>query len=241
MADRRKTASSQSQIVLLPATTPSLNLDPVNGLTHIAPMAEAPFILWTSARQEIESFEDLIDLAKTSSNPIFYGTSGIGGQQHLVSELLALEAGIELAPVHYAGGSVMLPDLISGRVHFAFATPGMVQGAYNEGYVHPLLVIGDSEDPSFPGIPATREVGMARMKALLGWYGVHGPAGISDEIADALNQIARDCVESQEVQSAMALQMTRPIFSSREEFTERVAQEYADVQELVKEINFTLG
>jgi len=234
-------ASTQSQIVLLPATTPSLNLDPIKGLTHIGLVGESPYLLWASSRFAAETFDDLIRLGQAGDAPIFYGTSGIGGQQHLASELLALETGIKMDAVHYKGGGAMLPDLMSNRVQLGFATPALAIGAYKEGHIRPLLSVGDAEDPNFPGIPASTEVGLPRMKSLLGWYGMQGPAGIPDDIADDLNRIIQDCVSAPDILKALELNMVNPVKISRQEFADRITEEYATVQELVRAIGFATG
>lgn len=233
--------STQSQIVLLPATTPSLKLNPIDGLTHIGLVGESPYLLWASPDFEADSFDDLIKLGKAGDKPVFYGTSGIGGQQHLATELLALETGIKMEAVHYKGGGAMLPDLMSNRVQIGFGTPALMLGAYKEGRVKPLLVVGDTEDPNFPDIPASTEVGLPRMKSLLGWYGIQGPAGIPDDIADTLNAIIQDCVSDPEILKALELNMVNPVKISRRNFADRIAEEFAMIQDLVKAIGFTPG
>lgn len=231
--------STQSQIVLLPATTPSLKLDPIDGLTHIAMVCESPYLLWASADFQAQTFDELVKLGKSGETPIFYGTSGIGGQQHLASELLALETGIKMQAVHYKGGGVMMPDLMSNRVQLGFATPALALGAYKEGRIKPLLAVGDTEDPNFPGVPASTQVGLPRMKSLLGWYGIQGPAGIPDDIADSLNKIVQDCLSDPDIMKALELNLVNPVKAPRKEFADRIAEEYGTIQDLVKAIGFT--
>lgn len=231
--------STQSQVVLLPATTPSLNLDPIKGLSHISTLIESPYLLWANPKFEAETFDDLVRIAKSKETPIFYGTSGIGGQQHLATELMALETGIELQPIHYKGGGAMMPDLITNRIQIGFGTPSLAMSAFKEGQVRPLLVVGETRDPNFPDIACSTEVGIPKLKAILGWYGVDGPAGISDEVSENLNAIVADCVADPEVKAAFENQQVRILPVSREEYRDRISREYETIKDLAKAIKFS--
>lgn len=228
--------STQAQVVMLPATTPSLGFDPVGGLTHITSLVEAPYLLFTNTEFEAQSFEDLVKLGRERKKAIFYGTSGVGGQQHLASEFLAQQTGIVLKPSHYKGGGEMMVDLLSNRIQLAFATSALAAASYKDGKIKPLLILGDDEDPTYPGVPSSTEVGLPAMKAFLGWYGVDAPPGVPDEIADALNGIIADCAKSPEFEAAAKEYELRIITTSRQEYADRISREYAEMQKLAKAI-----
>ena len=60
----------------------------------ISMFTEYPYLMVTYADHSIRTVADLINLARSASTPLLYGTPGNGSGPHLAVELLAREAKI---------------------------------------------------------------------------------------------------------------------------------------------------
>lgn len=65
---------------------------------------------------------EFIDLAKSQPGRLNYGSSGIGGSNHVVTEIFAAAAGIKLTHVPYKGPPQALADLAAGQLQLTFAS-----------------------------------------------------------------------------------------------------------------------
>ena len=60
--------------------------------------------------------KEFIALAKYSPNKLTFGSVGVGTPQHLGGELFKLQAGVDLIHVPFRGATVVIPDLLAGRI-----------------------------------------------------------------------------------------------------------------------------
>ena len=63
--------------------------------------------------------QEFIAHAKANPGKLDFGTSGQGGAQHLLCELVKERAGVEMLHVAYKGTAPVLQDLLAGRVRVA--------------------------------------------------------------------------------------------------------------------------
>ena len=69
-----------------------------------------------------KNLAELVALAKKTPGQLTCGSSGTGGLIHLTCEMFKVAAGIDVLHVPYKGTSLLLPDLVSGRVTMALDT-----------------------------------------------------------------------------------------------------------------------
>ena len=90
-----------------------LPFDSVKDFQTIATVATTPFFLVVGENSKFRTFNDLVAAAKAKPGSITYSTSGNGSINHLLSESLKVEAGIDMVHVPYKGISAAL-DSIAG-------------------------------------------------------------------------------------------------------------------------------
>src|SRR5213595_2023010 len=106
------------------------------------------------------SASQLIALAKSKPDELFYGSSGVGTAAHLAGELFNVTAGVKLVHVPYPGSAQALTDLLAGRIQLSFgaastALPHVAQGK--------LVAFGMAQPQRAmvaPNIPTLAEQGM---------------------------------------------------------------------------------
>ena len=85
---------TSTALVILPATTPKLEIDFVRDFVHIGLVGETPMAIAVSAQSGIATLAGLIVEAKKASDPMFYVANARGSVPHLAGEYLRKSAGI---------------------------------------------------------------------------------------------------------------------------------------------------
>ena len=78
--------------------------------------ARAPLFLAVHPSTGVNSFKELIALAKSKPGQLSYGSSGVGSIHHLGMEYLSLSLGLKLVHVPYKGTGQSVPALLAGQV-----------------------------------------------------------------------------------------------------------------------------
>jgi tripartite-type tricarboxylate transporter receptor subunit TctC len=165
-----------------PSVYQRLPYDALRDFTHIAMMAEIPSVLAINAARPERSLADFIAWARREPG-LRVGSPGNGSSSHVKQELFKRLAGIELTHVPYRGSGPALNDLVAGNLDGLITT---LQEAGRNERVRLLAVTAAERHPLWPDLPTFRELGFAPLVAST-WFGVSGPAGLPDAIADRLN------------------------------------------------------
>ena len=80
----------------------NLNFDPMMDIQLFGTIAKARFVLSVHPGFPAQTLEELVKLARSKPGSIAFGTSGNGSPHHLVSEMFAQAAGIQLLHVPYS-------------------------------------------------------------------------------------------------------------------------------------------
>ena len=110
-----------------------------------------------------------------------YGSTGVGGSQHLYGEVLKRSTGIDSAHVPYKGEAPLLSDFLGGRLDWYIATPISVLPHVHAGKARLLAVTGKTRVDSMPDVPTFSEAGVDGLH-LVGWHGMFAAAGTPPDI-----------------------------------------------------------
>lgn len=180
-------------IALVTTSTIHSNLPyhPVNSFTQIARVASVPYILVVSAQLPAASVKDLIDLARSQPGKLNYGTPGNGTAQHLMTELLKQQAGINVVHIPYKSGAGAVAALVTGEAHLFFAGLPAALPQIKTGRLRALAVTTPRRFPAVPDVPTMSEAGSPGFEVDQ-WHAIIGPAKIPRALVDKLNaQIVR--------------------------------------------------
>src|SRR5207244_10310292 len=104
-----------------------------------------------------------------------YGSTGVGGGNHLAGELFALATGTQLTHVPYKGSAPALADLLGGQLTFMFDTVITSVPQIRAGKLRAFAVSSGKRASSLPEVPTMREAGIGNFD-ISQWQGVLGPA-----------------------------------------------------------------
>ena len=129
----------------------------IDDLVGVARAADDPIVVMVPAARDIETLEDLIALGRR--RPIKWGTTQIGGVDHVAGAILARKAGTELSVVPFGGGGEIVTNLMAGNVDAAGLnlTEGLDQ--LRRGDFRALAVMADRRMEMIPDVPTTVELG----------------------------------------------------------------------------------
>lgn len=171
--------------MILPAIHKNLSYDVTTDFTPVSIISRSSKLFVTAASNPVTSFPDL--LAKVKQDPAKwgnYGTSGIGSEAHLFTELVNQLAGTQFNHVPYKGGVGPLTDLMEGRLPIGVLDIGSVLPHIKSGKLKALATSGATRSPILPDVPRIAET-LPKFETS-GWYGIAGPKGMSPAIAAKL-------------------------------------------------------
>jgi tripartite-type tricarboxylate transporter receptor subunit TctC len=184
------------------AVYPSLPYDPVKDFAPVMLIGTSPFMLLVAPNFEAKSVKELIALAKAKPGELNFASYGNGSINHLVGELFASMAGIEVTHVPYKGSAPAMADIIAGRVQYTFDGPAAL-GQVKGGKVKLLAVTSNGRWSIFPDVPTVADSGVAGFDAVT-WFGLFAPAGTPKAIVDLLNDKANAAIRTQAAKEGFA-------------------------------------
>jgi tripartite-type tricarboxylate transporter receptor subunit TctC len=211
-------------LAINPTLYGNLSFDPLKDLTPVSLVGEVPNVLAVPVDRPFRSVADIIAAAKARPEALNFGSSGIGSAGHLAAEQLNLMAGIRTTHVPYRGGGALLPELIAGRVDYAFTTAlnGIPQA--EAGKLRILGVPNGKRVPLLPEIPTIAESGLPGFDGV-DWAAMMAPPGLPAPILAKLNAAMQSVLKEPELVAAMAARRLVLEASTPEALAEFLRQE----------------
>ena len=148
------------------------------------------------------NLKELVDLVKANPGKYSCGSSGTGGLIHLTCEMFKSAAGLQVLHVPYKGTSLMIPDLLTGRVSMTLDTIPPYLSLLKSGKVKALAVTTASRSPLLPNVPTIAESGYPGFESVAA-YGFFAPTGTPAPIINQLNKVIVDVLKDPALKSKM--------------------------------------
>jgi tripartite-type tricarboxylate transporter receptor subunit TctC len=173
-------------LVINPHVFPKVGFDTAKDFAPVGKIGDAVLILVAYPGAPIKTLKDVINLSKTQSGGLSYGTSGTGGTPHIAGELLKERTGANLVHIPYKGGGQAMTDVLGGNIPLVYtAIAGAIQHV-KSGKLHPVAVSSAQRASSLPDVPTFIESGLSDFD-INSWVGVLAPAKTPKAIVDKLN------------------------------------------------------
>lgn len=224
--------------VLAPSVRKDVPFDPVKDFKAIALCASAPYFLVVHKDVKASSVAEFVALAKASPKTISYASSGVGAGPHLTSSLFMTVAGIDLNHVPYRGDADAIVDLTGGRVQAAFMSVAATYPHIKSGALRALAVSSAERSALLPDVPSVAESGYPGFD-MDAWWGLVGPAGLSDEVVRKVAGTVKPILESPEFRAQFAAQGITPGKLGPDAFGRRIAEDYSKFADIVKRAGIT--
>jgi tripartite-type tricarboxylate transporter receptor subunit TctC len=178
----------------------------------VARVADVPsFVVATTTNFPPKTFQEFIAYAKQNPGKVRYSSVGVGSFIHFDMEVLAKRAGVELLHIpNKQGASGSVKDVATGDAHVAFLNVATTTPLIRGGQMRPLAVVADQRLPEYPDVPTMAEVGFPGVGTLQ-WLGIFAPAGVPNDVMEALSKEILAAVNSPAGQEAFKKQTMRPV------------------------------
>lgn len=170
----------------------SLPYSVTKSFAPIVHVVDTPLLLVVPSISPAKSVKDLIAMANSKSNNLFYGSSGSGSTGQLSAELFNKLAGITTTGVAYKGSAPMINDLIGGQISFAIDQIASTGANVAGGRLRALAITTRNRSPLMPDVPTMVESGVPGYESI-SWSALVAPAGTPKHIVkflqDAVNKV----------------------------------------------------
>jgi tripartite-type tricarboxylate transporter receptor subunit TctC len=191
---------SSSSFSVNPAVMKNLRFDVQKELRLIGLVCYTPHVLVVRASLPVQTFPDLVKLAKTQPDTLIYASSGVGGAIHLASELVKQEAGIELRHSPYRGGGPAVLGLLAGDADIFISDVSTTIAHIRSGRLRALAIAWTARSPQLPDVPTFAELGFPAVISA-SWFGLAAPVATPPAIVERLGQAMRQAFVSPQYQA----------------------------------------
>jgi tripartite-type tricarboxylate transporter receptor subunit TctC len=219
------------------ATFANLSYRSVDDFTTITLASEYPYVMATNADSGIKSVAELIATARSRSNPMIYGTPGVGSGPHLAIELFALQTKIRVLHVPYRGSAPAVMELVGGRLDFMMDPPATMMEFIRNGKLRALAVSSAKEYFALPSAPTIAESGVPGFD-VSAWQGLVAPAGLPDPIVKRLNTEVVRILKDPATVERLHTFGNEPAPSTPADFKKRLVDDIAKWTAVAEQIHF---
>ena len=201
--------------------------------------AYVPMLLLAHPSVPVKDLKEFVAHAKTSKDPLFYGSTGPGSVMNFSGELLKRDAGIKMDHVPFRGAAPMVQELLSGRIQFGGDQLSTSLQHTKSGALRPLAVQSSTRSPALPDVPTVREQGFAFLE-LQGWNGFFAPAGTPDAIVARLHKEIVAASKHPDVRARMEQVGAEPGGSTQDEMRKMLREQISKVKPVVDELKLVV-
>lgn len=213
-------------LTMLPHLMKGIPYDPLKDLQPISLFVKTVWIFVVNPeRVPVSSFTEFLKLAKASPRKYSFGSFGSGSITHVMLELLALRAGVQLLHVPYKGTVPAQQDLISGQIDAMITDYSNFKTFESTGKMKVLAVSTSDRLPQLPDVPTFQESGVPDYD-VANWLGVAAPIGTPAPIIQKLQAAVQDVVRSPEIASLYAQRAFVPQSSTPAQLQQMIRDDY---------------
>jgi tripartite-type tricarboxylate transporter receptor subunit TctC len=205
---------------------------PVNDFTPISQMTSGGLLLVVNPSHPAKTAKDFVQWAKTTKDPINFGSAGIGSGGHLAGELFKLMTSSQGQHIPYKGTGPAAVALIQGEYHYNFMGLTGAFAQVRSGKLRAIAVSGPKRIKAAPDVPAMAEV--LPGFEVVGWYGVSGPARIPKPLLTKINAEIANYVRSAEFNKIAEANGSEAVTNSPEEFRQFMLADMKKWADVVK-------
>jgi tripartite-type tricarboxylate transporter receptor subunit TctC len=216
-----------------------LNFDLIRDIAPVASLLRNPGVMVVNPSFPVKSLPEFIAYAKANPGQVNMASGGPGSVPHIYGELFKAMAGVDLAPVHYRGVALAVPDLISGQVQVMFDLLPSSIAYIKAGQLRPLAVTSATRLDALPEIPTVGEFVPGYEAG--GWQGFAAPKNTSPEIVAMLNKETNAILADPKTKARLAELSSLGFPSSPAEFGKHIADEIEKWGKVIRAANIKAG
>lgn len=189
-------------LVQVPSLVSKPPFNPIRDFAPVSELATTHVVLVVRPEIPARTVKEFVTYVRSQGRAFPYGTYGVGSTGHLLMEILAKQAGMEMSAVAYKGEAPLLTDMLGGQVAAGFLSSTTAQQYVRAGKLRPLAVAGDDRSPLLPDVPNFRESGYPQVEGS-GWLGLFAPAKTPKPLVERISADVNRALAKPEVRKKM--------------------------------------
>jgi tripartite-type tricarboxylate transporter receptor subunit TctC len=210
--------------------------DTARDFTYLGMMAIGPMLVAVHPSMPAKTVRELVELLKKRPGALNYGSTGIGGINHLATELFRKMAGIDIVHVPYKGVAPALADLVGGHVQLVITSFPSAYTQVQAGRLRALAIASARRSAFAPAVPTVSESGVPGYIVDL-WWGLAVPARTPSAIVERLAADLTRALQSEDVRQRFAREGAEPTVMARQAFATFVAREITRWRDVARDAN----
>ena len=210
-----------------------LSYDIERDFAGVSYVARNPYLMVVSLALPVRSVREFIDLAKSQPGKLNYGSSGIGGSNHVVTEVFNAVAGIKVTHVPYKGPPQALADLAGGQLQLTFASITSGLPLVRAGRIRVLGVTSLTRSRVVPDVPTVAET-LPGLE-LIGWYGIVAPKRTSSVVVNRLSSAIAEALRAADVKERLMADGSETVGSTPAVFEQHMRNEVVRFRKVIRE------
>ena len=204
--------------------------------TAVVMLSDAPMLVVVNSQSPINSFKDLVAMARAKPGAVTFGSPGSGSVNHLASEWLAVAAGVKMLHVPYKGGAPAVSAVATNEVIWTVAGLPGVTPHLQAKRVKVLGTTTAKRTAQTPDWPTAQEGGIPSVDASI-WVGFFVPKGTPKNVINKLYSVSADMLKFPDVKERFAtVGGAETIGMPPAEFHARVKQDAVRYKKVVQDV-----
>jgi tripartite-type tricarboxylate transporter receptor subunit TctC len=207
-----------------PSLYKNLRYDIRKDLAPVTSLTTGPALLMVNPNIGVNNLKDLIARAKADPGGLNFASAGNGSSTHLGTEYLSEEAGIKMTHIPFNGSAPAMMDVIAGNTQVVMDMMFSASPQVQSGKLKAIAQTGLKRSPAMPDVPTVAESGLPGFEVSV-WNGLMAPAGTPADVIAKLNTEIKQVIESPDFKQRLATQGYEPIWSTPEQFGQRISSD----------------
>jgi tripartite-type tricarboxylate transporter receptor subunit TctC len=228
----------QGNITINATLLPNMPFKWERDFTPVTLLAYAHNVLVVHPSVPAKTLAEFIALAKAKPGKLNYASPGNGSSLHLIGELVAREAKIDIVHVPYKGTTQALQDLIGGQVQSMYGAVPTLLPAIKAGQVRAIAVTTARRSEQLPDVPTLAEAGIKGID-VPSWYGTMLPAATPPAVVARVQAALGAALAQPAVRDKLLAQGLIPVGNTPAEFATQIQRETAVWAGVIRDAKIT--
>ena len=213
----------------------NIKYDTFKSFDYVSLIGTMPMALMTSKKSGLLTLPAVLEAAKANPGQLNYGSSGVGGSNHLNPVAFERQASVKLTHVPYRGGGPMLTALLGGEVDMVIGSLPTVIGYSRAGQANMVAIGSKKTAPQIPDVPTIDSFLPGYVAQ--SWVGMMVPAGVPKRVFARIQAALQKTLADPAVKSKMENDGFNIVGSTPTDFEEQVHRESRRWAQIIQEAN----
>jgi len=219
------------------AARPKAAYDIANNLKPVGKICQAAFSLVVAPALKVKTVDEFIRYARTQQGKLSFGSIGHGSSQHLVGEMFAAQAGLDMLHVPFRGEALVAPEMAAGRIQMMFMAGG--KPFIDGGLVVGLATTNRETWPPIPALPPIGKTAALPGFSYNGWNGLLAPKDTPDDVVRRLSSALVKALANENVRTTIRSLGNEPGAGTPDELAAQIRSDITNFRRIIDERKLT--